>query len=114
MRLLSAKWRLSNLPRLALSAKEVAEILRASGKIAILVGGQALSIWAYFYQVAIPAALAANVTRDADFIGSADTALMVKAALRAYVLMTTRPIARGNAEPTRAPRRAVHYWVSPL
>jgi hypothetical protein len=72
---------LSNLPKLALSDKEVAEILRASEKIAILVGGQALSIWANFYQVAIPAVLTASVTRDADFIGSADTALIVKAGL---------------------------------
>jgi hypothetical protein len=72
---------LNNLPKLALSDNEVAEILRASEKIAILVGGQALSIWANFYQVAIPTLLTANVTRDVDFIGSADTALMVKAAL---------------------------------
>lgn len=79
--MLNAKWCLSNLPNLALSEYEVAEILRASEKIAILVGGQALSIWANFYQVAVPAVLTANVTRDADFIGSADTALIVKAAL---------------------------------
>lgn len=72
---------MSNLPKLALSDNEVAEILRASEKIAILVGGQALSIWTNFYQVAIPSVLTANVTRDADFIGSADTALIVKAAL---------------------------------
>jgi hypothetical protein len=72
---------LNNLPKLALSANEVAEILRAGGEIAILVGGQALAIWANFYQVAIPAVLTANVTRDADFIGSADAALIVKAGL---------------------------------
>jgi hypothetical protein len=72
---------LSNLPKLALSADEVAEILRASEKIAILVGGQALSIWANFYQVPVPTELTANVTRDVDFIGSADTALIVKSAL---------------------------------
>jgi hypothetical protein len=72
---------LSNLPKLALSADEVAEILRASEKIATLVGGQALAIWANFYQVAVPTELTANVTRDVDFIGSADTALIVKGAL---------------------------------
>ncbi len=72
---------MSDLPRLALSGNEVAEILRASEKIAILVGGQALAIWANFYQVEIPAALTANITRDADFIGTADTALLIKAAL---------------------------------
>jgi hypothetical protein len=72
---------LSDLPKLALSDDEVAEVLRASANIAILVGGQALSVWAHFYQVAIPAVLTANVTRDADFIGSADTALIVKSGL---------------------------------
>jgi len=72
---------LSNLPKLALSANEVAEILRASEKIAILVGGQALSIWANFYRVVSPAFLTANVTRDVDFIGSADAARIIQAAL---------------------------------
>jgi hypothetical protein len=81
MHLLSAKSRLSNVPKLALSDAEVGEILRASEKIAILVGGQALSIWANFYQVALPAELTASVTRDADFIGSADTALIIKGSL---------------------------------
>lgn len=81
MRLPSAKCRLSNLPKLALSDDEVAEILRAGANTAILVGGQALSVWARFYQVAIPAVLTAAVTRDADFIGSADAALTVKGGL---------------------------------
>jgi len=72
---------LSNLPKLAFSDNELAEILRASEKIAILVGGQALAIWANFYRVAIPTVLTANVTRDADFIGGADAALIVKAGL---------------------------------
>ncbi|MGH8148730.1 MAG: hypothetical protein ACRETB_01955 [Steroidobacteraceae bacterium] len=72
---------MSNLPKLALSDDELAEILRASEKIAILVGGQALSVWARYYQIAIPAALTAIVTRDADFIGSAEAALIVKGGL---------------------------------
>ncbi len=80
-RLPSAKCRLSDLPKLPLSVDEVAEILRASERIAILVGGQALSVWANFYQVAIPTVLTANVTRDADFIGSVDAALVVKSGL---------------------------------
>ena len=81
MRSPSAKCHLSDPPKLALSDAEVVEILRASEHIAILVGGQALAIWASFYHVAIPAALTAHVTRDADFIGSADTALIVKGGL---------------------------------
>jgi hypothetical protein len=72
---------LSNLPRLALADDEVAEVLHASEEIAILVGGQALAIWANFYQAAIPAVLTAQVTRDVDFIGTADTALIVKGGL---------------------------------
>jgi hypothetical protein len=72
---------LNSLPKLALSDDELAEILHASKNIAILVGGQALSIWANFYHVALPMELTINVTRDADFIGSADTALIVKGAL---------------------------------
>jgi hypothetical protein len=86
---------LSDLPKLALSGDEVAEILRASEKIAILVGGQALSIWANFYQAAIPAVLTANVTRDADFIGSADAALIVKSGLsnKDWKLEQVRPAA---------------------
>jgi hypothetical protein len=72
---------LSDLPRLALSGPDVAEILRASGKVAVLVGGQALAVWAQFYQLALPSLLTANVTRDADFIGSADTALLIKGRL---------------------------------
>ena len=80
-RLMSAKYRLSDLSKVALADDEVAEILRASEKLAILVGGQALSIWANFYQVAIPPVLTANVTRDVDFIGSAEAALVVKDAL---------------------------------
>jgi hypothetical protein len=101
MRLLSAKSRLSNLPKLALSDKEVVEILRASESIAILVGGQALSVWANFYQVAVPAILAANVTRDTDFIGSADTALSIKAAL-SNKDWKLEQIARGAFSPVTA------------
>ena len=96
MRLLSAKCRLSDLPKLALCDEELAEILRASEKIAILVGGQALSIWANFYQVAIPAVLTAQVTRDVDFIGSAEAALILKAGLsdKDWRLEQVRPGAR--------------------
>jgi hypothetical protein len=50
---------LSNPPKLALSEAEVTEILKACETLAILVGGQALAIWATFYQVAPPAELAA-------------------------------------------------------
>ena len=81
MPLLSAKCRLSNPPKLALSDDEVTEILHASENLAILVGGQALSLWATYYRVALPPFLTANVTRDADFIASVDAALAVKAGL---------------------------------
>jgi hypothetical protein len=92
---------LSNLPKLALADDEVAEVLHASEKIAILVGGQALATWANFYQVAIPAVLATHVTRDVDFIGTADTALTIKAGLsnKDWKLAQIRP---GGLSPVAA------------
>ncbi len=81
---------LSDLPKLALSHAEVAEILRAGGRNAILVGGQALAIWASFYQVVIPAVLTDNVTRDADFIGSVTRHSSSRAALATKIGSSSR------------------------
>jgi hypothetical protein len=63
------------------SARELEEVLRAAANRAILVGGQALAVWANYYQVAVPEELTAAVTRDADFIGNSDTALQIRSAL---------------------------------
>jgi hypothetical protein len=51
----------------------VAEILRAGEKIDILVGDQALSIWAIFYQGAFPTVLTANATRATSISLAAPT-----------------------------------------
>jgi len=97
----SARYHLSNLTRLALSDAEVVEILRVSGKRAILVGGQALAVWRNFYGIDLPPALTANLTRDADFIGTAETALMVKSGLvnRKWRLEQVKP---GTLSPVTA------------
>ncbi|HTY48294.1 MAG TPA: hypothetical protein VMB48_01230 [Steroidobacteraceae bacterium] len=92
---------MNDLPRSALSEDEVNEILRAGGEIAILVGGQALAVWASFYRVEIPAALSGNVTRDADFIGTKDTALIIKAALSNQD-WTFEPVRAGSLSPVVA------------
>jgi hypothetical protein len=90
-----------SLPKAALSEQEIFEILRAGGKDAIVVGGQALAIWAGFYQVAPPQVLSREVTRDADFIGTLSTAMRVQAALsnKAWIL---RRVKAGSLTPVTA------------
>ena len=62
------------LPELALTEEEVDEILRSCNGRALLVGGQALAFWAQYYGITPLGVLGANVTSDADFLGSADVA----------------------------------------
>jgi hypothetical protein len=89
------------LPNAALSEDEISEILRAGGKDAIVVGGQALAIWASFYQVVPPAVLSQEVTRDADFLGTLSTAMRIQAALsnKAWIL---RRVKAGSLTPVTA------------
>ncbi|MGH8226319.1 MAG: hypothetical protein ACREU3_00220 [Steroidobacteraceae bacterium] len=56
-----------------LSPQDVRKILRICSPSGLLVGGQALAFWADHLAVQRPAALASQVTADADFIG--DSAL---------------------------------------
>ena len=58
-------------PEIALTAEEVDEILAQCGSHALLVGGQALALWSAVYKVTPPEILAASISSDADFIGSA-------------------------------------------
>ena len=53
-----------------LTPDEVERILRACGKGALLVGGQALAVWAVHYGVQPVGQLSRVVTMDADFIGT--------------------------------------------
>ena len=61
-------------PEVALTAAEVQEILSLCGPAALLVGGQALALWAVVYDVTPPQVLAAAISSDADFIGNAEVA----------------------------------------
>lgn len=56
-----------------LSPEDVTKILRICSPRGLLVGGQALALWADHLQVKRPANLVSGVTADADFIG--DSAL---------------------------------------
>lgn len=69
------------LPELALTEDEIDEILHACGGEALLVGGQALSVWAQHFDVPMGNHVAAT-TADADFLGSADTARKLADALQ--------------------------------
>jgi hypothetical protein len=59
---------------IALTTDEVREILAQCGPHALLVGGQALAMWASVYAVTPPKVLAASISSDADFIGNATLA----------------------------------------
>lgn len=66
----------------ALTPDEVREILAQCGPHALLVGGQALALWAAVYEVAPPKVLAASISSDADFIGNAALAHKLGDALK--------------------------------
>lgn len=72
----------SRLQELALTPDEIKEILASCTREVLLVGGQALAVWAQRYGVALPQILSAAVTYDADFIGSARAARKLADALR--------------------------------
>lgn len=71
------------LPEIALTEEEIDQILRSCAGRALLVGGQALALWAQHYQVKPLGVLAASVTSDADFIGTAQVARELWQSLRA-------------------------------
>jgi len=62
------------LREIALSAAEVQEILAQCGSSALLVGGQALALWAVYFNVEPVGVLSGKITSDADFIGNAQLA----------------------------------------
>lgn len=70
------------LPELALTDEEVDEVLRVCNGRAVLVGGQSLAFWAQHYSIPVTGALAACVTSDVDFIGTADVARVLAESLR--------------------------------
>ena len=62
------------LPELPLTPDEVHEILASMDVDSLLVGGQALALWAEFYKVSIPEELSQCISSDVDLIGSVDAA----------------------------------------
>lgn len=73
----------TSLSEVALTEEEIDQILRSCNGRALLVGGQALAFWAQHYQVKPLGVLAANVTSDADFVGTAQVARELWQTLRA-------------------------------
>ena len=55
----------------SLDAEDVRKILTICSPTGLLVGGQALALWADHLQVGLPESLVSGVTADADFIGDA-------------------------------------------
>lgn len=62
------------LPELPLAPGEIREILEAAEADLLLVGGQALALWAELYEVSIPEELSQGISGDVDFIGSVSAA----------------------------------------
>jgi hypothetical protein len=74
------------LHEIALTPDEVEEILAHCGPNSLLVGGQALALWVAVYEVTPPEVLAASISSDADFIGSAVLARRLSDALKGWDL----------------------------
>jgi len=60
----------SLLHEVALTDEEKDTILAYCGTNPLLVGGQALAVWATWFEIETPAELSDKVTTDADFVGS--------------------------------------------
>lgn len=65
---------MTSLPELPLAPEEVREILESADADSLLVGGQALALWAELYGAAIPEELSQGISGDVDFIGSVKAA----------------------------------------
>ena len=79
------------LPEVALTPEEVQEILAHCGPNALLVGGQALALWAAVYDVTPPAVLSTAISSDADFIGSVQLARKLEHALKVWEFWKPAP-----------------------
>ena len=80
---------IERLHEVALSREEIDEILFRCGTEALLVGGQALAIWAEYYEVEPVGELSGKVTLDADFIGTRQVAEKLRAALGWHIFLPT-------------------------
>ena len=73
----------------ALSSEDISKILSCCGAEALLVGGQALAVWAQFFGVAPTGELAEQVTTDVDFIGGRQVARKLSVVLRWHLYLPT-------------------------
>jgi hypothetical protein len=78
------------LPVIAPTSEEVGEVLTHCGEAALLVGGQALAFWALRFEIKPVGKLAAAVTVDIDFIGSAKVAVSLARSLGWRLTVLTR------------------------
>ncbi len=73
----------------ALTDAEVDSILSHCGFSALLVGGQALAVWASYFQIEPIRELADKITLDVDFIGTRQVAAALATALHWHVYFPT-------------------------
>jgi hypothetical protein len=73
----------------ALAREEIDEILFRCGTEALLVGGQALALWAEYFRVEPVGQLSGKVTLDVDFIGTRQVAEKLRAALGWHIYFPT-------------------------
>lgn len=72
------------LPELALTEEEIERVYRGCDGRTLLVGGQSLAFWAQYYRITPVGVLSAHITRDADFIGTAQDASRVAEAMKEF------------------------------
>ena len=79
------------LHEVAFTEEEVLAILDQCGSDSLLVGGQALAIWATLFRVARPVELSVAISSDLDFLARASSARALKESLKDWTLWITRP-----------------------
>ncbi len=79
------------LHEVAFTEDEVQAILDHCGPDSLLVGGQALALWATLYRVARPAELSIAISSDLDFVAKASIATALKKTLKDWTLWKTTP-----------------------
>lgn len=81
----------TQLPEVALTEEEIESVYRGCGGRALLVGGQALAFWAQYYRIAPVGVLSPSITRDVDFVGTAQDASRVAESMKSLGWKLWRP-----------------------
>jgi hypothetical protein len=79
------------LHEVAFTDEEVQAILDECGSDSLLVGGQALAVWATLYRIARPVELSIAISSDLDFLARASSASALKESLKDWTLWITEP-----------------------